>query len=120
MVTERHLLANLCIVTTFISSSYRNYYTLKPDDVIMIREDWRKLEKESYLKVNTGKISSKKTVNIKASDMIKKRPEVEDSSADEADLSDNEKVSSINDLNQELGYSHLSPLLEIVVLFFEK
>ena len=59
----------------------------------MIREEWRKLEKESYLKVGTAKSNSKKSVNIKASDMIKKRPEGEESSADEADLSDNEKVS---------------------------
>ena len=66
----------------------RNYYTLKPDDIIMLREEWRKLEKESYLKV----VTSKKTVNIKASDMIKKRPEGEESTADEADVSDTEKV----------------------------
>ena len=51
-----------------------------------------KLEKESYLKLVTGKSSSKKTVNIKASDMIKKRPEGEESTADEADVSDTEKV----------------------------
>ena len=55
----------------------------------MMREEWRKLEKESYLKVGS---SSKKTVNIKTSDMIKKRPEGEESTADEADVSDTEKV----------------------------
>ena len=71
----------------------RNYYTLKTDDIIMMREEWRKLEKESYLKVGSGKSNScKKTVNIKTSDMIKKRPEGEESTADEADVSDTEKV----------------------------
>ena len=59
----------------------------------MMREEWRKLEKESYLKVGSGKSNScKKTVNIKTSDMIKKRPEGEESTADEADVSDTEKV----------------------------
>ena len=59
----------------------------------MMREEWRKLEKESYLKVGSGKPNScKKTVNIKTSDMIKKRPEGEESTADEADVSDTEKV----------------------------
>jgi len=70
----------------------RNYYTLKTDDIIMMREEWRKLEKESYLKVGSGKSNpNKKTVNIKTSDMIKKRPEGEESTADEADVSDTEK-----------------------------
>ena len=65
---------------------------MKTDDVIMIREEWRKLEKESYLKIGHAKSNCKKSVNIKASDMIKKRPEGEESSADEADVSDTEKV----------------------------
>ena len=62
----------------------RNYYTLKPEDIIMLKEEWRKLEKESYLKVNEK--SSKKSANVKmASDVIKKRPDVEESSEDESD-----------------------------------
>ena len=66
----------------------RNYYTLKTDDIIMMREEWRKLEKESYLKVGSNKPNTSK----KTSDMIKKRPEGEESTADEADVSDTEKV----------------------------
>ena len=50
----------------------------------MLKEEWRKLEKESYLKVNEK--SSKKSANVKmASDVIKKRPDVEESSEDESD-----------------------------------
>ena len=63
----------------------------------MIREEWRKLEKESYLKIvnneKSNQSSSQNTTNsgasnkkaVKASDMIKKRPEMEDSSADETE-----------------------------------
>ena len=69
----------------------RNYYTLKPEDVIMIREEWRKLEKESYLKIIDTKSNSKKS---KTSDMIKKRPEGEESSASE--MSETEEVSATN------------------------
>ena len=59
----------------------RNYYTLKTEDIIMLKEEWRKLEKESYLKVNDKKKSQQKM----ASDVIKKRPDIEDSSEDESD-----------------------------------
>ena len=59
----------------------RNYYTLKTEDIIMLKEEWRKLEKESYLKVNDKKKSHQKM----ASDVIKKRPDIEDSSEDESD-----------------------------------
>ena len=79
------------LLRIFFFSGDRNYYTLKTEDVIMVREEWRKLEKESYLKIvnNSGKAShgssssNKKAVTIKPSDNIKKRPEGEESSADE-------------------------------------
>ena len=85
----------------------------------MMREEWRKLEKESYLKVGSGKSNScKKTVNIKTSDMIKKRPEGEESTADEADVSDTEKVILIilqfTGLNYKLiYYSEFGPFFSI-------
>ena len=83
----------------------------------MMREEWRKLEKESYLKVGSGKPNScKKTVNIKTSDMIKKRPEGEESTADEADVSDTEKVILIilqfTGLYYKLIYSEFGPFFQ--------
>jgi ubiquitin-conjugating enzyme E2 O len=57
----------------------RNYYTLKPDDVIMMRDEWKKLEKESYLKLTTSKkVNNNKKNNVK-NDRIKKRPDEESS-----------------------------------------
>ena len=65
----------------------RNCYTLKEKDVIMLRDEWKKLEKESYLRLEQhGKKSSKnKILNTN----IKKRPDHEESSDDE-DIEDSE------------------------------
>ncbi len=49
----------------------------------MIRDEWRKLEKDSYLKLSTHDKNNSKIKCIKPSDSIKKRPECEESSADE-------------------------------------
>lgn len=66
---------------------FRNYYTLKPDDVIMMREEWRKLEKDSYLRPANKSAPSKGFNNKKGKslDSIKKRPEGEESSDEESD-----------------------------------
>ena len=63
----------------------RNYYTLKEKDVIMLRDEWKKLEKESYLKLEPNKQKNKKLLNTN----IKKRPEHEDCS-EEDEIEDSE------------------------------
>ena len=77
-----------------INFSCRNYYTLKQDDVIMMRDEWRKLEKESYLKPsNKSKGNNKKGKSL---DSIKKRPEGEESSDEESDAEIETKAASSN------------------------
>ena len=87
------ILSNL--KTLQMCNAYRNYYTLKPEDVIMMRDEWRKLEKESYLKPSNKSGSSKgNNKKGKSLDSIKKRPEGEESSDEESDTEIEVKATS--------------------------
>jgi hypothetical protein len=65
----------------------RNHYTLKPDDIIMMRDEWRRLEKESFLGIEgePTNTKSKKNRRLKKNAAKSKTQDVDDD--------DDEKVS---------------------------
>ena len=72
----------------------RNHYTLKPDDIIMMRDEWRRLEKESFLGIEgepTTNPKSKKNRRLKKIAAKTKSENVDDDDDDDDEVAQDEQ-----------------------------